>query len=35
MWKLYDQLISQVPSHIKVEHVHVGSAWTIVHAGPY
>lgn len=35
MWELYDRLIEQVPSSIKVEHIHMGPTWTIVHAGPY
>lgn len=35
MWKLYDRLISQVPSDVRVEHIYAGPTWTIVHAGPY
>ncbi len=35
MWKLYDTLISHVPEHVLVEHVHMGPVWTIVHAGSY
>ena len=35
MWKLYDQLIGQVPDTVKIDHIHVGPVWTIVHAGPY
>lgn len=34
-WKLYDQLIEQIPPHIKIDWVHMGSTWTIVHAGPF
>ena len=35
MWTLYDRLIKQVPGQIRIDHVHVGETWTIVHAGPY
>ncbi|MCB6994191.1 DUF364 domain-containing protein [bacterium 210820-DFI.6.37] len=35
MWKLYDQLIEQVPDTVRVDHIHVGPVWTLVHAGPY
>lgn len=35
MWKLYDQLIKQVPGSVTVDHIHMGPVWTIVHAGPY
>ena len=34
-WKLYDALIEQVPSDIKIERIYMGETWTIVHAGPY
>ncbi len=35
MWELYHQLIEQVPTQVKVDHIYVGETWTIVHAGPY
>lgn len=35
MWTLYDRLIEQVPSDIRVTHIYVGNTWTIVHAGSY
>lgn len=35
MWELYDKLIEQVPSSVKVEHIHMGPIWTVLHAGPY
>ena len=34
-WELYDRLIEQVPSDIKIDWVHMGKTWTVVHAGPY
>lgn len=35
MWQLYDQLIETIPKDVKLDYVHVGATWTIVHAGPY
>jgi len=32
MWELYDSLIEEIPSHIKVESAFVGNYWTIVTA---
>lgn len=34
-WKLYDALIEQVPSDIKIDRIYMGETWTIVHAGSY
>ena len=35
MWELYDRLIEAVPENVKVDHIHVGETWTIVHAGVF
>jgi len=32
MWELYDSLLEQIPSHLKVESAFVGNYWTIVTA---
>lgn len=35
MWKLYDELIEEIPSDITVENITVGLSWTAVTAGKY
>ncbi len=35
MWKLYDDLIEQIPSDIFVDNITVGLSWTTVIAGNY
>lgn len=35
MWKLYDELISSIPSDITVDNITVGLSWTVVTAGNY
>jgi uncharacterized protein (DUF4213/DUF364 family) len=35
MWKLYDELIEEIPSDITVDNITVGLSWTAVAAGKY
>lgn len=33
MWKIYDQLISQIPQDLTVDEVIAGTSWTLVRSG--
>jgi len=35
MWKLYDELIANIPDDITVDNITVGLGWTVVTAGKY